>query len=328
MDSLAYYLGAPGTLPSIGPEKVRRAGKDRIARYSSPHGSHRYVMLDGERAIAVLQVVERGGQAVVANVYVLPEHRRRGLATALLARARRDFSVSHAPEHMLSDEGRAFRDADVLARQPNPVAPRPLPLSEIARWEHLMRCWGVSEVARSARGFLSAYKQAGGDLGAMSDAWQRRRAGFIARHMEQMKGESTFVDGLPSRRHLALVAWAYSPEPTRLARTRAPAESKCPVRPRAVLEVKHGDRERDDVSLRRVRWRCEARERRAPDARVPCWRPSPHPRRLLAAHVFCLRRDLRVARDKQQARRAAGKTATLRALPYPCALTTTTTLRA
>jgi hypothetical protein len=89
-----------------------------------------------------------------------------------------------------------------------------LTLRTIAKFEPLMRRLGVSEVARSRDGFLTAYREAGRQ-GNLSPYWLKRRDGFIARHMAQAIGndEALFkADGLPTRRHLALVAWAYSPD--------------------------------------------------------------------------------------------------------------------
>lgn len=78
-------------------------------------------------------------------------------------------------------------------------------LSEIAKHEPEMRRLGVSEVARSPRGFLSAYKRVGGDSDRLSEAWKRKREGFIARHLAQYRKNPTY------RRRLALIAWAYLP---------------------------------------------------------------------------------------------------------------------
>jgi hypothetical protein len=95
---------------------------------------------------------------------------------------------------------------------------RYLPLDVIDRWIELMESEGVSKVARSRRGFLAAYEKAGGDPAALSPWWRQRRDNFVARHMAQAKAndERLWVDGLPSRRHLALIAWAYSPTPSRV----------------------------------------------------------------------------------------------------------------
>lgn len=95
------------------------------------------------------------------------------------------------------------------------VSMRYLPLACIARHEPAMRARGVSTVARSPRGFLTAWKRAGGDPAKLSPYWRQRRAGFIARHMAQMEQHHEpprGPDGAPTRRHLALIAWAYSPE--------------------------------------------------------------------------------------------------------------------
>ena len=78
-----------------------------------------------------------------------------------------------------------------------------------------MRAQGVSMVARSPRGFLTAWKRAGGNVAKLSPYWQRRRAGFIARHVAQLEKRGEPLRdrlGRPTRRHLALIAWAMSPE--------------------------------------------------------------------------------------------------------------------
>lgn len=94
-----------------------------------------------------------------------------------------------------------------------------LSLTTIDQYIDLMEDWGVSEVARSKRGFLTAYREAGGHPNRLSPEWHAKREGFIARHMAQVIGndEDLFrADGLPTRRHLALIAWAYSPTPKKL----------------------------------------------------------------------------------------------------------------
>lgn len=94
-----------------------------------------------------------------------------------------------------------------------------LPLSVVKRYEPLARQLGVSRVARSPRGFLTAYKRAKGNPDRLSDAWDRKREGFIKRHMAQLidRGEPLVdEDGEPTRRHLALIMWAYSPLGKRL----------------------------------------------------------------------------------------------------------------
>jgi hypothetical protein len=80
-----------------------------------------------------------------------------------------------------------------------------LPLHEILKYEPEMKRLKVSEVARSPRGFLTAYKRVSGALG-MSWGWHKKRAAFIARHLVQYKKNPTY------RRWLALVCWAYRPD--------------------------------------------------------------------------------------------------------------------
>lgn len=96
-----------------------------------------------------------------------------------------------------------------------------LPLRTINRFESLMKREGVSIVARSPIGFLSAYKRAGGSWHTLYHTWIAKREAFIARHMAQLVANDEPLydkDGKPTRRHLALIAWAYSPDVSGLAK--------------------------------------------------------------------------------------------------------------
>jgi hypothetical protein len=96
---------------------------------------------------------------------------------------------------------------------------RYLSLATIARFEPLAKKRGVSEVARGPRGFLPVYKRAGSSA-KVDEYWRNRREAFIARHMAQVEQRNEPLwdrDGLPSRRHLALIMWAYSPDADRLS---------------------------------------------------------------------------------------------------------------
>ena len=78
---------------------------------------------------------------------------------------------------------------------------------------------GVSEVARSRRGFMRAYQAVNGDVERMAlrkvpgidreSTWDKRRDEFVARHSAQYNKEG----GRTLRRWLALVMWAYYPGP-------------------------------------------------------------------------------------------------------------------
>jgi len=82
---------------------------------------------------------------------------------------------------------------------------------------------GVSLVSR---GFTPSNQTEGGFLGAFytgklkqlatkNQTWMERRNGFIKRHWR--KGRRLFKqDGNPTRLHLALVSWGYSPDTKRL----------------------------------------------------------------------------------------------------------------
>jgi len=95
-----------------------------------------------------------------------------------------------------------------------PVGPRFLSAPLLRKLERAAAVKGVSAVARSPRGFLTAMKH--GDLDPW---WCARRAAFVKRHMAQVtkRREPLWKNGAPTRRHLALAMWAYSPTPKRLA---------------------------------------------------------------------------------------------------------------
>jgi hypothetical protein len=88
-----------------------------------------------------------------------------------------------------------------------------LPLTCIQKHEPWLRRKNVSHVARSPRGFLTAYKKAGGKLSNMSPEWQRKRRNFLKRHLAQVRSnrEPLVKAGQLTRRAGALIAWAYYP---------------------------------------------------------------------------------------------------------------------
>jgi len=95
----------------------------------------------------------------------------------------------------------------------DPVKHRALSLAQVEKYVPLARERGVSEVARSSRGFVTALRKAG-SVSALPEKWQRKRDAFIKRHMAQVHAHHEPLnepDGTPTRRHLALIMWAYSP---------------------------------------------------------------------------------------------------------------------
>lgn len=83
-----------------------------------------------------------------------------------------------------------------------------LSLKTISKYEPEMKRLGVSEVARSQRGYLTALKRAG-SYKNLSDKWKQRQRGFVARHYAQYKKHPTY------RRRLSLIAWSFDPESRR-----------------------------------------------------------------------------------------------------------------
>jgi hypothetical protein len=97
--------------------------------------------------------------------------------------------------------------------------------STVTKFLPLIDRFGVSLVARGLKpstqtteGFLQAFY--GGrlqELATKNQTWMQRRDDFIQRHAST--GINLYKkNGLPTRRHLALIAWAYSPDPEGLKR--------------------------------------------------------------------------------------------------------------
>lgn len=179
------------------------------------------------------------GYYSIASVWVREPYRKKGVGLRLylealkLAQSRGCKLVSDSEERNSESEGlhKSLRkyaphkvekmegyDVDVYGnpqrskRARNPGS-RFMPLRSVSRWEPLAREMGVSEVARSSRGFLAQYRRAGG-ASKLSAWWRARREAFIRRHMAQVRkrGEPLWDKrGRPTRRHLALMMWAFSP---------------------------------------------------------------------------------------------------------------------
>lgn len=98
----------------------------------------------------------------------------------------------------------------------NPPRYPVMPYAAAHAWERQAAARGVSAVARSHRGFMRAYQQAG-SWAKLSPWWKRRREGFLARHIAQaMRGENIWERtraGIwrPTRRSLAMIMWAFMP---------------------------------------------------------------------------------------------------------------------
>ena len=99
-----------------------------------------------------------------------------------------------------------------------------LRLSIVEKIEPLAVKAGVSEIARSPRGFLAAYKLASGEVAMLGKnpenekPWADVREKFLQQHMDvvvRKKEPLWSANGPPTRRHLMLMIWAYTPTPDR-----------------------------------------------------------------------------------------------------------------
>ena len=106
-------------------------------------------------------------------------------------------------------------------------------LDDVLRSIPAMEDQGVSKVARgmesskqTKEGWVQAYIATGGNPVAMAkrltgrsdwETWKDRRQQFLSRHLGRVKKdkEPLWKNGQPTRRHLALVAWGYTPDTTK-----------------------------------------------------------------------------------------------------------------
>ena len=99
---------------------------------------------------------------------------------------------------------------------PAMAEPSWMSLSAIDKHRPEMVRKGVSEVARSPRGFLRQDRLAGGNPSKLSPKWRRKRNNFVKRHMAQARNNREKLwdpkKKRYSKRGLALIAWAYNPK--------------------------------------------------------------------------------------------------------------------
>ena len=88
-----------------------------------------------------------------------------------------------------------------------------MPVEEVEAMLPTIEAAGVSKVARSPRGFVSAYRRIRSPLQMMiaevpdhePQTWSQRRDAYIARALPAYNADPTH------RRALALMSWAYAP---------------------------------------------------------------------------------------------------------------------
>lgn len=103
---------------SVGYETGRMVD-DGISILKSPQGSTRYLYSEKGDPKAVLQIMSRDGKVGVAtNVYTVEEARRRGLASKLLAAAKRDFGRIDNSDSITRDGAAWLNGQDSAIGQP------------------------------------------------------------------------------------------------------------------------------------------------------------------------------------------------------------------
>lgn len=112
---LTGLIQPPGESPCIGNENGDLMENGISVLYhktgAGGAGSYRFVMAVEGEIVAGLQVMSRGGvSGTIANLFVAPDHRRAGHATALYEAAAKMFPELTVSDD-LSDDGRAFMSA-------------------------------------------------------------------------------------------------------------------------------------------------------------------------------------------------------------------------
>jgi hypothetical protein len=91
-------------------------------------------------------------------------------------------------------------------------------LPEIDRRKVSLVARGKRRSRQTKKGFLQVWlkKESLDTLATKNTSWKERRNGFIKRHLKA-RGALWLRNGSPSKKHLALIAWGYSPDPKRLS---------------------------------------------------------------------------------------------------------------
>jgi hypothetical protein len=84
--------------------------KDGISRHVSNTGSTRFMFHADDKPVSAIQIIENGPEAIVANIYTIPEYRRQGIATTLFRHAKKYFPNLKYSKH-LTGEGEKFKDS-------------------------------------------------------------------------------------------------------------------------------------------------------------------------------------------------------------------------
>lgn len=92
--------------PNVGAEKATKCG-NHCVKLTDQHGSVRYILDDGTKPIAAIQLMVKGKSAIIANIYVDPEYRRNGIATTLVELTKNDYPNIQYSENVTED-GKPF----------------------------------------------------------------------------------------------------------------------------------------------------------------------------------------------------------------------------
>jgi hypothetical protein len=198
-------------------EYAQRAGFDVYDLDMQIEGTSASLPTAPDRDLEILHEIQRASRGAMGPAFAMATTSTRPGATRQLGEI--SHELGRLRDEMAQRRKRMLAEPEP-GRHANPTY-RALPLAQVIRWRQEAARRGVSEVARGPGGFLPAYEAAGGNLERMSPWWRARRQAFLARHLAQVAAhhERLFEsDGAPTRRHLALVMWAYSPTPARLAR--------------------------------------------------------------------------------------------------------------
>ena len=104
-----------------------------------------------------------------------------------------------------------------------------LPLRFVERWVKAAKEENIAEARKGNASFLAAYRRAKGRPERLTENWHEARERFLKKEIAAIKlsGEHLFDrKGRPTRRHLSMILWAFSPRAALLqAYWRNPAES-------------------------------------------------------------------------------------------------------
>jgi GNAT superfamily N-acetyltransferase len=98
---------SPTAIALSGKEKLMKTYGD-IEKYKGEYDSFRYIVRDNGKIIAATKIMSKGKLSVLSTIYVDSEYRSKGIASKMMAQAKKDFKNLQVDSHLTQDGAKFF----------------------------------------------------------------------------------------------------------------------------------------------------------------------------------------------------------------------------